>query len=255
MGFSAVGLGVDPNIWKIQHNVLHHTYTNIEDADEDIMPRYVMRFSPHQPRKWFHKYQYIYALFFYGISTLTWVGYKDYMKVIQYRNRGLIKPGKPYRKAIFKVIFRKLLYYTLFLVLPMILVPVPFWLILLMFVSMHLVTGVLLSLIFQTAHVMPTSSFIDQEEQEIGQNWLAHQLSTTTNYAMSNRFISWCFGCLNHQVEHHLFPNICHVHYPKIASIVQRTANEFSLPYYAEKSLPSAIMNHFRMLRMLGRPE
>lgn len=255
MSLSAVGIGVDPNIWKIQHNVLHHTYTNIDDADEDIHPRYVMRFSPHQPKKWFHRYQYIYALFFYGISTLMWVGYKDFYKLVNYRKRGLIQPNKPFRALVVKVVFRKIMYYFLFLALPMIVLPIPIWQTLLMFVAMHVVTGILLSLIFQTAHVMPTSAFIAQEEKQINQNWFIHQLNTTTNYAMNNRFISWCFGGLNHQVEHHLFPNICHVHYPKIAPIVQQTATEFSLPYYAEKSLPSAVINHFRMLKMLGRPE
>ena len=58
-------LGIDPTIWKTQHNVLHHSFTNIEGADDDIEYRHVLRFSPHQKIKWFHRYQHFYAVFFF----------------------------------------------------------------------------------------------------------------------------------------------------------------------------------------------
>lgn len=253
MSFSAAVVGIDGDIWKIQHNVLHHTYTNIEHADEDIQPRFVMRFTPNQPRRWFHRYQYIYAPFFYGISTLVWVIFKDYNKIFQYKRLGMINKGKPFRKHLTKMIFRKILYYICFIGLPILILPVPFWVTFLLFMSMHLVTGSLLSLIFQSAHIMPNAEFINQNEAQIQQSWIVHQLRTTTNFGMGNKFLSWCIGGLNFQVEHHLFPDICHVHYPKIAPIVQEVTREFALPYYAEKSFGAAINSHFSMLKMLGR--
>ena len=91
IGISAWLVGVDSTIWKLQHNVLHHSYTNIEDADDDIAPRYVLRFSPNQPLRWFHKFQHIYALFFYFTNTLMWVTFKDFAKAYQYHKRGLRK--------------------------------------------------------------------------------------------------------------------------------------------------------------------
>lgn len=33
--------------WKIQHNVLHHTYTNINGLDDDIHSSVALRLSPH----------------------------------------------------------------------------------------------------------------------------------------------------------------------------------------------------------------
>jgi linoleoyl-CoA desaturase len=122
-----------------------------------------------------------------------------------------------------------------------------------MFVCMHLVAGISLSMIFQPAHIIDTSNFIEQEEIEIDKNWSVHQLETTSNFAMNSKFITWFAGGLNFQVEHHLFPNICHIHYPKIAGIVQETASEFNIPYHAQKSFFSAIAGHYRMLRELGR--
>jgi len=254
MGFSAFAVGANPKIWQIQHNVLHHTYTNIEHADEDIVtPSYLLRFTPNQPHKWFHKYQHIYAGFFYGISTLTWITIKDFIKIFEYRGEGLIKSKKDFSKTFTIIIIQKIFYLGFFLVLPMVLLPVAPWMIVIMFVTMHFVTGLLLTLIFQTAHVMPSSEFLMQEEEDIEENWWVHQLHTTTNYATSSRLFSWMIGGLNFQIEHHLFPNICHVHYPKIASIVKNTAAEFNLPYNVQKSFRSAVVQHFNLLHALGR--
>lgn len=252
MGMSAWLVGADATIWKFQHNVLHHTYTNIEHADEDIDPRFVLRFSPNQPRRWFHRFQHIYALFFYSISTLLWVTIKDFIKAFNYRKKGLVKSGELSRVLIIMVL-RKASYHFLFLVLPILVLPVSTGLILTMFICMHLTAGLLLSLIFQPAHVIPTSTFIEPKDTTIQQNWYVHQLYTTSNFGLSSRLIFWFTGGLNHQIEHHLFPNICHIHYRKIGKIVRETTKEFGMPYHNQKTFWLAISNHFRMLKTLGR--
>jgi fatty acid desaturase len=53
-----------------------------------------------------------------------------------------------------------------------------------------------------------------------------HQLFTTTNFAPKNKIVNWYTGGLNHQIEHHIFPNISHIHYGNIAKIVKETAAE-----------------------------
>ncbi len=255
IGLSTVLLGADPKVWKIQHNVLHHTYTNIEGADEDIEPRFVLRFSPNQPLRWFHKYQHFYAFFFYFLSTLIWVTVKDFAKLFQYRERGLIKKGKEFNNYLVLMTFRKLSYHLVIIGAPILLLDFPVWLTLSMFLFMHLIAGMCLSLVFQPAHVMPDTMFIEQAEEKINQNWLVHQLYTTTNFAPRNKLLSWFIGGLNRQVEHHLFPNICHIHYPKIAGIVKKTTEEFGLPYLEEDTFISALSSHVKMLKKMGRGE
>ena len=246
-------LGIDATIWKTQHNVLHHSFTNIEGADEDIQPRYVLRFSPHQPRRWFHRYQHIYALFFYTISTLIWVTFKDFNKARQYRKMGIL-PVKSYSKFILGMVFRKIFYFSIFLILPIYLLPVSAGTVVLLFVVMHMTAGFLLSLIFQPAHVMEVSDFIDQQKEEpsIDENRLVHQLRTTTNFGMKNRWLTWFSGGLNHQIEHHLYQNICHVHYGEISKIVRHTAAEHDLPYHTQPGLGRAFYLHLSMLKALG---
>ena len=83
-------------------------------------------------------------------------------------------------------------------------------------------------------------------------NWFAHQLHTTSNFASNSRLFSWFVGGLNFQVEHHLFPNICHVHYKKISPIVKKTAEEFGLPYHSFRTFFDALSCHTRQLKKLG---
>ena len=251
-GASAWMVGANPKMWKIQHNVLHHTYTNIEHADEDISPRFVLRFTPHQERRWFHRFQRLYASFFYSLSIILWVTIKDFRKLVEYQKEGLVKKGGESRVLLTKIILHKILYFSFFLVLPALVLPFSFGMVLLMYLFMEAVTGLLLTLIFQSAHIMPDANFIEQEEERIEEDWVIHQLTTTTNFGRSNKILFWFTGGLNFQVEHHLFPDICHIHYPKIADIVRSTAKEFGLPYHEIRSFRSALLKHLEMLQILG---
>ncbi len=255
IGWSAAIIGAEASVWKLQHNVLHHTYTNIEHADEDIESRYVLRFTPHQPLRWFHRYQHMYVTFLYGLSTLIWTFFKDYYKLYNYKKKGLIKSQSEYRKLFWRLLPKKIALYMVILVIPIIALPIPAWITVLMFVTMHFVAGVLLSVTFQLAHVMPTSKFEQPETEVVDENWFIHQLFNTSNFAMNNKIVTWFMGGLNFQIEHHLFPNICHIHYPKIAKIVEKTAKEFQLPYYYHESLGKAIKTHYEHLRQLGRTQ
>jgi linoleoyl-CoA desaturase len=78
-------------------------------------------------------------------------------------------------------------------------------------------------------------------------------LYNTANFAPGARLFSWYVGGLNYQVEHHLFPNICHIHYRKLSKIVRETATEYNLPYYSYKTFVSALSEHTKMLYRLGR--
>lgn len=245
-------IGVDPVNWKIQHNVLHHTYTNVEDADEDIEPRFIFRFSPNQPRISIQRFQHFYALFFYGLSTLIWVTVKDFVKANKYRNEGLIESGRSFRLHMAQIIIRKVFYWSLLLVVPGIWLPVSFWLVFLMFLTMHFISGYILTFTFQCAHVMEDCKFTSKPDGCIPENRLVHQLKTTANFGMNSRLLFWFTGGLNHQIEHHLFPHICHVHYRKLSTIVRDTAEEFKLPYHTERSLAAAIFQHLKMLKALG---
>jgi len=241
--------------WRLQHNVLHHTYTNVHEHDEDIAPPGVMRFEPHAKRKGIHKLQFIYAWFFYGLMTLMWATTKDFRQLSRYNKMGLLANHKTtYGKEIGFLVLGKI-GYMLMMLLPYFFVKsMTFGEWLLGFLFLHYVAGVVLAMIFQSAHVVLETEFpMPDEGGNIEKNWFEHQLRTTMNFATKDPIFSWLVGGLNFQVEHHLFPNICHIHYPKISKIVEATAQEFNVPYNVQKTFVGAVWSHEVMLWRLGR--
>lgn len=242
--------------WKIQHNVLHHTYTNIHEVDEDIESGGLMRFSFHQKRRKFHRFQFIYAWFLYGLITISWLFKKDFLQLRRYNKMGLLKAqGTTYKRAYTRLVFAKLFYIIYMIVLPISLSNQKWWVTLLFFAVMHYICGLIISTIFQAAHVTAETAFPIAEDGKIKDNFMVHQLKTTANFAKNNKLLSWYVGGLNYQIEHHLFPNICHVHYPKISKIVSETAREYNIPYYEGKSLVATIYDHGKFLNSLGKKE
>ena len=121
---------------------------------------------------------------------------------------------------------------------------------------MHVIAGFSLACIFQPAHVVETSDFSSPtEERKMENNWAVHQVLNTADFAPNNKLVCWFIGGLNFQIEHHLFPQVCHIHYPKIAGIVHKVADEYGLPYQVMPTFRSALLAHGKMLWKLGQPQ
>ncbi|MEE4196786.1 MAG: acyl-CoA desaturase [Bacteroidales bacterium] len=250
-------LGGFPSTWQYQHNTMHHGYTNVEGKDEDINPAPVLRLSPHKPLLKIHKSQHRYAWFLYGLMTLLWVTAKDFKQLYRYhKNKVSLSEKYSYPQMLITLIFSKLLYYMAFIVVPMIILPFAWYWIIVAFLIMHFVSGFVLSVIFQTAHVVPTSRYpLPDNDGNMENNWAVHQLFTTSDFAPENKILGWLIGGLNCQVEHHLFPNICHIHYHKISDIVKKTTHKYGLPYHSHRSFFQAVLQHGKMLKKLGQDQ
>ncbi len=250
-------IGGFPFNWQYQHNTMHHGFTNIEGHDEDIDPGDFLRFSPHKELRKIHKYQHIYAWFLYGLMTFSWATGKDFKQLNRYRKENVkLNTKLNYNKLFRTLIIAKLLYYIAFLVIPIIVVPVAWYWIIVFFMLMHFTTGLILTTIFQTAHVVPDADYpLPGKDMTMENNWAIHQLLTTSDFSPKNKILSWFIGGLNYQVEHHLFPNISHVHYPRIAEFVRETARKFNLPYHVQPGFLVAVSEHAKMLKKLGRNE
>jgi linoleoyl-CoA desaturase len=256
MSLSITLIGGSSINWQLQHNNLHHTFTNIDGHDEDIAPLGFLRFSPHAEYKKVHKFQFLYAWFFYGLMTLMWALTKDFAQLKRYNKMDLLKvKHTTYAIELRKLILAKVLYLAGALALPMMVMNVAWWEVVLGFCAMHFTCGLILALIFQPAHVVEMTEFPTPKEgtNTMEDDWAIHQLKTTANFAPKSFLFSWFVGGLNFQIEHHLFPNICHVHYKKIAPIIKQTAQEFNLPYYSEPTFLSAIISHGKLLYQLGQ--
>jgi len=247
-------LGSNVLYWKIQHNLLHHTYTNIYGYDQDISTKAAIRLSDHAPLKKYHRFQFIYAFLLYGLMTISKL-FSDLTKLLEFNRSGITKAQKRNgRKEIILLILSKIVYFTTLLVLPILFSPFSWWQVLIGFLLMHLTAGIIMSVIFQMAHVVEgTEQPLPDQNGVIHHDWLLHQLRTTADFAPRNIILNWYVGGLNFQVEHHLFSNICHIHYKNIAPIVQRTASEFGIVYNVKPTFLKALQSHVKRLKELGK--
>lgn len=256
MGYTLYLVGVGVQNWKFQHNVLHHTYTNITGLDEDIRDRGVVKLSPHLEVSTPHRFQWIYAFFFYSILTLYWVLLKDFFQYKGFIKSGVNRQSKAEnQKMLAGLILIKVCYCAVLFVLPTLVFGIPFLEILVGFLLMHLTAGLILTTVFQLAHSVEGTAYpLPDGTGKVRNDWAIHQLETTVNFSAGNKLLTWYLGGLNYQIEHHLFPKICHVHYPAIAGIVRQTAEQFGLRYMENRTLGVALRSHIRSLRQLGLP-
>jgi linoleoyl-CoA desaturase len=254
LGYIFDGLGANSYMWRITHNRLHHVFTNVQGYDDDVDVSPLVRLSPHSVHRPMHKYQHIYAFILYALSTLFWVFAKDYGYFLR-RQLGPYHGVKHPPGAWWSLILGKSLYYLAMIVMPLMLLDITIAQFVIGFVTLHLVAGTILGVIFQLAHVVePTQHLASNEAASIRAGWMEHQMRATNNFAGNNRLLSWYLGGINYQVEHHLFPKICHVHYRAMSPLVRAAAARYGLPYNSFPTLWGALRSHYRTLKRLGNP-
>jgi linoleoyl-CoA desaturase len=253
MGLSLNALGGNAFIWKFKHNIIHHTYTNVDGIDDDIAKSPFMRHCPSQ--KWVpaHRYQHLYVVIFYALSSFLWVALLDFSK---YFSQKIVSTPLARMDRREHIVFwlSKLLYALFYIGLPVYCAGWRAWAI--GFISMHIALGFTLAIVFQLAHVVDGTEFVQigmNETRKLEEEWAIHQVKTTANFAPRNKVISWFVGGLNYQVEHHLFPRISHIHYPAINLIVKKTCRDFGIEYHEFPTMWHAVRSHFGQMRQLGR--
>jgi linoleoyl-CoA desaturase len=253
IGFTFDLLGANGYMWKITHNVIHHTYTNIQGIDEDLEVSPLIRLSPRSTWHPIHRIQHILAFLLYSFSTIFWVFAKDY-KYFFAKNIGPYKEKTHPMGEWANLWVMKVVYYGYIIVLPLLFLHVTWWQFLIGFFAMHMTGGLILGVVFQLAHVVegPEHPMYDGAGR-IENAWAVHQMETSSDFAPTNRLLSWYVGGLNFQVEHHLFPKVCSVHYPAINPIVQEVARKHGVAYHCHPTLRAAIKSHYLTLKKFGR--
>lgn len=253
MSYTMNALGSNSFIWKVKHNVVHHTYTNVDGIDDDIAKNPALRMAPTQ--KWVaaHRFQHVYMFVLYALSTILWLLMTDFIKY--FNKKIVVTEMKMTLKDHIIFWLSKGLYIFFYAVVPIIFVGWSAWLT--GFLIVHVTMGLTLSIVFQLAHVVEKTGFetAGEEAKVLDTDWAVHELKTTANFAPRNKIISWFVGGLNYQVEHHLFPRISHIHYPAISSIVKAECKKFGIPYHYYPKMIEAIASHVRVMKRLGQKE
>ena len=241
--------GISSYMWRILHHRGHHSCINLHGEDDAIEGRGLFRFTPHDPRAPWHRFQHIYALFLYALFSLEYVFVRDFQSFFFPGHAYLKRTRHPLREYV--ILFAgKALYLTYMLVLPVVVMKKSPPLVLAAFFVVHLIVGLSVVLVFQTTHIIEDTYFpLHRSEFE---NGVYHVFATTADYATENPLVAWLVGGLNHHVAHHLCPYVCHTHYAPLTRIVKETAAEFGVPYRQHATMTKAIRHHLLLLKQLG---
>jgi linoleoyl-CoA desaturase len=246
-------IGGSSYLWHWKHGVFHHTYANVTGHDTDVDIGLLGRLTPHQKRLRFHRWQHFYLWPLYGLLAIKWHLYDDFHDAITGQIGGHRVP-RPRGRQLALFLVGKVTFLALAFGLPLLFHPV--WVVALYYGVAALVLGAVMSIVFQLAHCVEEAEFpLPQEDSgRIEHAWGIHQVETTVDFARGNRLVDWLLGGLNFQIEHHLFPRICHVNYPAISKVVEATCREFGVNYAEHTSLRAGLASHFRWLRRMGMP-
>jgi len=244
--------GISSYMWRILHHRGHHSCINLQGEDDAISGRGIFRFTPHEPRTPWHRFQHIYALVVYALFSLDYVFVRDF--------QCFFFPMHEYLKRIrhslsdYAVLFAgKGFYFTYMLVMPVVALGKSPLLVAGAFLLVHLVVGLSVTLVFQTTHTVDSTYFPSVRSEF--ENGVYHIFATTADYATENPIVSWLAGGLNHHVVHHLCPYVCHTHYARLTRIVRETAAEFGVTYRQHPTMARAIRHHLILLRKLGNED
>ena len=244
-------LGISEYIWRLKHNVSHHYLTNIPGNDMDINQQGIIRLSPQQPLSAYHKYQHIYAPIIYMMFTLYLIFFIEF-KLLKTKKIGSNKVYDHSRKQFLLILLTKFIYLLYILIIPAFFLEKTFLEVFFAFLCYHFVAGIFAALTFAPSHhAMGSKYVLPDKDQRIHKSWMKHQIEVTLDYAPLNKFVNWLTGGLNHHVVHHLFPGICHEHYPALTRIIIEEAKKYNITY-VRRTWSEALKGHFQFLKLLG---
>jgi linoleoyl-CoA desaturase len=254
-GFSINAIGGDRKRWIDGHVVLHHSAPNVVGRDQDIDFSLLARVAPSQRHRWFHAFQHLYLWVVYGATTAT-IMIGDVTGTIRESITGDRKGRRPTTADYASMVGSKGLFLLALLLVPFLLHP--WWVVVLGAVAVLAISGWVLGIVFQLAHVVEEASFGASTERREAR-WHEWQVLASVDFCHGRgpvaRAFTWFAGGLNYQAEHHLFPHLPHTAHPLIAPVVAETCADWGVPYQVQPSLRAALRSHHRHVRELGRPD
>lgn len=244
--------GPNAYLWRYRHTVMHHNAVNVPGFDFNIEASDILRFSPTQTWRPMHRFQHVYAPFAYLVFTFHWVFVKDFKMLFADRIGNVAEIRHPWWRFV-EVFAWKLVHVGMLIVVPAYGLGAPLWQVFVAYLLFQFVTSFQFVLTFTGSHLNEGMVFVEPgADNRIPHSFLEHALRTSLDFHPTNPLLSFWLGGFNSHVAHHMFPNVCSVHYPALTRIIQRTCAEYGMPY-KEISIDKLFVRHFRYLKELGR--
>jgi linoleoyl-CoA desaturase len=244
--------GLGGYMWQIRHNSAHHIFPNVYDRDSDLEMSPLILLNPKQDSKPIHKYQHIYATFLYMVVTLFWIFFEDFIIMIRKDSANARIKKIPMIEWV-KIIGIKIIYLFNYIALPCIITDFSLIQVTSAFLIMHLVVSVFLTFTFFISHHIQEVKYVRANEQTnlIENSWLSHQINTTIDFHPNSYLAHFIFGGFNTHIAHHVFPDVCHIHYPAITKIIRETLVENNVGHwYKSFTFIDGVKSHIKHLKV-----
>jgi linoleoyl-CoA desaturase len=244
--------GIDGYLWEFRHLNSHHLYPNINGSDTDIDENPLVRLSPNQPWRWHFQFQHIYAPVLYLFAILHTTIWGDFVYLFKRQLANLTDIRQP---PILYVQFAllKAMYFAFALVMPMAVLDYPWWQVVLGYLLASACGSLMFVFFLIGTHFSDLADFpVPDATGSVGRSWADHNMATACDWSPRSLVAHFLSGGVNAHASHHLFPNVCHTHYPAITRIIEETAAAHGYPYN-KVSLWGMVRSHFRFLYLLGR--
>ncbi len=254
VGWSMFVVGADANRWRYRHNTLHHGSPNVAGIDSDINLGPLARLAPTQRRYVWHRYQHLYLWPLYCFTVLE-IMFNDLATLV-----GASRHSRTSRSRLSEAsvaVLTKVVFVVVMVGVPWLTHPI--WIVAIGALAVIFGVGLLLGVVFQSAHVVEGAEFAQVDARPPYQ-WHEWQVRSSLDFSHGSgplsRLFRWYAGGLDHQTEHHLFPRVPHTAYPLIAPVVTAVCADYGIPRRVQPSFHAAVASHFRHLRAMGqRPQ
>jgi linoleoyl-CoA desaturase len=244
-------VGIDPDLWQLRHTKSHHIFPNVNGCDIDIDSNLFVRLSPNHPRRWYQRYQHIYAPFLYAVVGLHSAFVQDFEYLFK-RDLANLKDIEHPRSFYTAFAVRKIVFATLVIVLPLALLPFAWWQILLGALAANAVASFVFIAMLIGTHFAEETAFPEPAaDGSLGADFATHALVTSLDWHPHSHIAQLFAGGGNTHVAHHLFPHLSHAHYTPISRMIEETARELGVRYN-KTTFPGLIASHFMFLRRMG---
>lgn len=247
-------IGADPYLWQMRHVRSHHVFPNVNGCDIDIDSNLLLRLSPNHPKRWYQRYQHIYAPFVFWLVDIHTVFIQDVHYLFKRKLANMVDIRHP-PSAYVSFVACKAAFLAIVFVIPVLVLAKPWWQILTGALLMSFVSSCAFVYLLIGTHFSEQTSFPETDDQGlIEHDWATHAMLTSLDWSPYSRFANMIAGGSNAHAAHHLFPNVSHARYRELTPIIAATAREFGMPHNVT-NFPRMIGSHFRFLKKMGTAE
>jgi len=245
-------IGADPYLWQLRHVRSHHVFPNVNGCDIDIDSNFFLRLSPNHKKRWYQRYQHLYAPFVFWLVDVHTVFIQDIQYLFKRELANMVNiRHSPAAYAGF--VACKLVFLSIVFVIPALVLPIPWWEVLIGALLMSFVSSCAFVYLLIGTHFAEETAFPETDRNGLlAHDWATHAMLTSLDWSPYSRVAHALAGGSNAHAAHHLFPNVSHTHYLEITRIIAKVAAEFGVPHHVT-DFPHMVRSHFRFLKAMGR--